>query len=107
MDSVERVHVLDPETLELFAAKGSQAQAEGPRTKVARFNPNVVKVRRVMQLTRDWTRRPFSDLRILDLACGEGVFAIEAGLRGARGDIALKRCVKPCRPCARASLISA
>jgi SAM-dependent methyltransferase len=37
-----------------------------------------------MQLTRDLARRPFEALRILDLGCGEGVYAVEAGLRGAQ-----------------------
>ena len=36
-----------------------------------------------MQLTRDLAGRPFETLRILDLGCGEGVYAIEAALRGA------------------------
>ena len=36
-----------------------------------------------MQLTRDLAARPFPALRILDLGCGDGVYAIEAGLRGA------------------------
>ena len=45
---------------------------------------NAVKVRRVMQLVTDLTPRPFEELRILDLGCGEGVYAIEAGLRGAK-----------------------
>jgi SAM-dependent methyltransferase len=36
-----------------------------------------------MQITRDLGRQPFAKLRILDLGCGEGVYAIEAGLRGA------------------------
>lgn len=59
---------LDTAALRLFEAKGAE---------------NAVRVRRVMQLTADLARRPWSDLRILDLACGEGVFAIEAALRGA------------------------
>ncbi len=36
-----------------------------------------------MQLTRDLAGRPFDTLRILDLGCGEGVYAIEAALHGA------------------------
>jgi SAM-dependent methyltransferase len=44
---------------------------------------NAVKVRRVMQITRDLGGRPVADLRILDLGCGEGVYAIEAGIHGA------------------------
>lgn len=76
----ERVHALDAEALELFARKGREG---GPN--IAQSGPaNGVKVRRVMQVTRDLAGRPFSELRILDLGCGEGVYAIEAGLRGAR-----------------------
>jgi SAM-dependent methyltransferase len=41
------------------------------------------KVRSIMQITRDLSRRPFEELRILDLGCGDGVYSIEAGLRGA------------------------
>src|SRR6185312_7210034 len=33
--------------------------------------------------TRDLAGRPFDTLRILDLGCGEGAYAIEAALRGA------------------------
>jgi len=44
---------------------------------------NAVKVRRVMQITRNLSRDLFQNLRILDLGCGEGVYSIEAGLRGA------------------------
>lgn len=44
---------------------------------------NAVKVRRVMQLIGDLAGRPWDELRILDLGCGEGVYAIEAGLAGA------------------------
>jgi len=36
-----------------------------------------------MQLTQDLATGPLDQLRILDLGCGEGVYAIEAGLRGA------------------------
>jgi hypothetical protein len=34
-----------------------------------------------MQLIRDFAKAPFNELRILDFACGEGVYAIEAALR--------------------------
>ena len=59
---------LDAAALKLFEEKGLA---------------NGVKVRRVMQIATDLARRPWSNLRILDLGCGEGVYAIEAGLRGA------------------------
>jgi SAM-dependent methyltransferase len=70
---------LDTEALELFARKGLEAGRGAPQVGEA----NAVKVRRVMQITQDLAGRPFSELRILDLGCGEGVYAIEAGLRGA------------------------
>ncbi len=75
----EFVRELDAEALALFARKGWEAGFGAPQTGEA----NGVKVRRIMQLTRDLARRPFDALRILDLGCGEGVYAIEAGLRGA------------------------
>lgn len=45
---------------------------------------NAEKVRRIMQLTHDLASKKFSDLTILDLGCGEGVYSLEAGIRGAR-----------------------
>lgn len=57
------------EALEVFGEKG---------------NGNAVKVRRIMQLTSDLASKRFADLSILDLGCGEGVYSLEAGLRGAR-----------------------
>ena len=78
--SDETVHPLDAEALDLFACKGYEG---GPN--IAQGGPaNGVKVRRVLQITRDLGPRPFPELRILDLGCGEGVYAIEAGLRGAQ-----------------------
>lgn len=71
---------LDAEALALFARKGREGGPNVPQAGEA----NGVKVRRVMQLIADLARRPFQDLRILDLGCGEGVYAIEAGLRGAQ-----------------------
>jgi SAM-dependent methyltransferase len=75
----EPIRDLDAETLALFARKGEEADPGGPQLGEA----NAVKVRRVMQLTRDLAGRPFDQLRILDLGCGDGVYAIEAALRGA------------------------
>jgi 2-polyprenyl-3-methyl-5-hydroxy-6-metoxy-1,4-benzoquinol methylase len=75
----ESVRSLDAEALELFAKKGSEGGLGVPQAGQA----NAVKVRRIMQITRDLAGRPFHELRILDLGCGEGVYAIEAGLRGA------------------------
>lgn len=70
---------LDALALALFARKGREGGPGVPQAGEA----NGVKVRRVMQLIRDLGRRPFRDLRILDLGCGEGVYAIEMGLVGA------------------------
>ncbi len=75
----EYVQPLDAESLNLFAAKGTQG---GPGIKQV-GNANGVKVRRVIQTTQDLANVPFNELRILDLACGEGVYSIEAALRGA------------------------
>jgi 2-polyprenyl-3-methyl-5-hydroxy-6-metoxy-1,4-benzoquinol methylase len=75
----ESIRILDAEALELFANKGREG---GPDIAQA-GQANAVKVRRIMQITRDLAGRPFHALRILDLGCGEGVYAIEAGLRGA------------------------
>jgi 2-polyprenyl-3-methyl-5-hydroxy-6-metoxy-1,4-benzoquinol methylase len=77
--SEERIQELDAEALALFARKGLEAGPNAPQVGPA----NGVKVRRVMQITRDLAGRSFGTLRILDLGCGEGVYAIEAGLRGA------------------------
>ena len=78
--SDEVIRELDADALALFARKGWEAGPGGRQTGLS----NGPKVRRVMQITRDLAPRPFSALRILDLGCGEGVYAIEAGLRGAR-----------------------
>jgi len=76
----EYVRKLDADALELFARKGMEGGPEVPQAGPM----NGVKVRRIMQLTRDLAPKPFAGLRILDLGCGEGVYAIEAGLRGAQ-----------------------
>ena len=44
---------------------------------------NAQKVRRIVQITHDIAGPDFSKLRILDVGCAEGVYAIEAALRGA------------------------
>jgi 2-polyprenyl-3-methyl-5-hydroxy-6-metoxy-1,4-benzoquinol methylase len=77
--SQEKIHALDAQTLQLFAEKGRQGGANVPQV----GNANAVKVRRVMQIVSDLAKTPFAQLRILDLGCGEGVYAIEAALRGA------------------------
>jgi len=70
---------LDPESLDLFARKGREGGPDVPQAGAA----NAVKVRRVMQVTADLAGAPFEELEILDLGCGEGVYAIEAALHGA------------------------
>ena len=75
----ERVHRLDDEALRLFARKGAEAGPDAPQIRLE----NGLKVRRIMQITRDLSGRSFEELRILDRGCGEGVYTIEAGLRGA------------------------
>lgn len=45
---------------------------------------NATKVRRIIQLTENLRKKPFEELRILDLGCGEGLYSLEAGLRGAK-----------------------
>jgi len=42
-----------------------------------------VRLRRVMQIIADLARKPMAELRVLDLACLEGLFAVELALRGA------------------------
>jgi SAM-dependent methyltransferase len=71
---------LDREALALFARKGKEGGPHVPQAGQA----NGVKVRRVLQLTADLTQRTLDELEILDLGCGEGVYAIEAALHGAR-----------------------
>jgi SAM-dependent methyltransferase len=75
----KEVHPLDAAALRVFAEKGREGERDYPQL----GNANAVKVRRVIQLTRDLAAKDFPELRILDLACGEGVYAVEAGLRGA------------------------
>ena len=76
----EYVRELDADALRLFERKGTESGRYDPQA----GRMNGVKVRRIMQITRDLSTRRFADLRILDLGCGEGVYAIEAGLRGAQ-----------------------
>jgi 2-polyprenyl-3-methyl-5-hydroxy-6-metoxy-1,4-benzoquinol methylase len=76
---VKTFHQLDAEALEFFAHKGEDGGPNVPQAGQA----NGVKVCRIMQITRDLGRQPFEKLRILDLGCGDGVYAIEAGLQGA------------------------
>jgi SAM-dependent methyltransferase len=45
--------------------------------------PNEIRLRRVVQIVADLSRKPIQDLRLLDLACLEGSFAVEFAHRGA------------------------
>jgi SAM-dependent methyltransferase len=78
--SSEQALPLDQGTVDLFALKGTHVGCTVPQTN----NINGLKVRRVMQLIRDFSKKPLDQIRVLDLACGEGVYAIEAALRGAQ-----------------------
>ncbi len=78
--SDEPVHPLDAEALAMFARKGVMPGVRIPQAGRA----NGLKVRRVLQLTRDLLHGDLHGRRILDLGCGEGVYAIEAALHGAQ-----------------------
>jgi SAM-dependent methyltransferase len=43
-----------------------------------------VKLRRVLQVVADLAGKPFSELRVLDLACLEGMYALEFATRGSQ-----------------------
>lgn len=78
--STETLHPIGPDILEFFARKGKEGGEHIPQT----GNDNGVKVRRIMQIVRGLATKPMDELSVLDLACGEGVYAIETALRGAR-----------------------
>jgi hypothetical protein len=48
-----------------------------------RIQGDEVKLRRILQVVSDTTRRPLNSLRVLDLACHEGIYAIEFARHGA------------------------
>jgi 2-polyprenyl-3-methyl-5-hydroxy-6-metoxy-1,4-benzoquinol methylase len=75
----ELVHPLDAAALKVFEMKGTQAHIPIPQ----KGNSNGLKVRRILQLLRDQVQGSFENFRMLDLACGEGVYSVEAALRGA------------------------
>ncbi|MDL5046001.1 hypothetical protein QQ054_08135 [Oscillatoria amoena NRMC-F 0135] len=56
----EHVIPLDQETLDLFALKGTQGESATPQL----ANANGLKVRRVMQLIRDFSKKPFEQLQV-------------------------------------------
>lgn len=73
------MRLLDKADLDRFARKGFEGGPDIVQGGLA----NGVKVRRIMQITRDFSRPLQGAVRILDLGCGEGVYAIEAALGGA------------------------
>ena len=78
--SPEIIHSFDTDILDVFARKGKEDQTGEPSAK----NANGLKVRRIMQIVRDLANKPMAELSVLDLACGEGVYAIETALRGSK-----------------------
>jgi 2-polyprenyl-3-methyl-5-hydroxy-6-metoxy-1,4-benzoquinol methylase len=76
--SQETIHPIDQEYLDRCSKKGFEGGPGVPQAGLA----NGAKVRRIMQLTRDFAHCDGSPLRILDLGCGDGVYALEAALRG-------------------------
>ena len=49
-----------------------------------RIHGDEIKLRRIVQVVSDTSRRPLQSLRLLDLACHEGIYAIEFARHGAR-----------------------
>src|SRR4051794_16264762 len=79
MSDGDAVFPLDAEALALFDAKGVLPGRDIPQS----GRGNAAKVRRIIQLTRDLAGGSLEGLRILDVGCGEGVYAMEAALHGA------------------------
>ncbi len=46
--------------------------------------------RRYMQIAADITRKPWEEISFLDLGCLEGLYAIEAGLRGCKRSVGIE-----------------
>lgn len=67
-DATRAAARLPSDALRLFDEKGAE---------------NALNVRRVIQVAADLAGGSLHGVRILDLGCGEGVYSIEAGLRGA------------------------
>lgn len=75
------VQTPDADALRFFASKGLTG---GRGVPAWAGEANGARVRRILQITADITRVPLSEITILDLGCGEGAFAIEVALKGAR-----------------------
>lgn len=50
---------------------------------IGRTGTSEIRVERIVQLVSDYARRPLDELRILDLGCLEGAFAVALSRRGA------------------------
>jgi Methyltransferase domain len=89
--------ILDPEVRSILDAKG-----RGDGRPVA-TNANALPVRRVLSLVQALSRKPLAQSRVLDLACQEGCYALDAALAGAAavGVEARERHVARARLCAR------
>jgi SAM-dependent methyltransferase len=70
-------NILDPELRAILDAKG---RADG---RPVATNANALPVRRVLSLAQALARKPLAQSRVLDLACQEGCYALEAALAGA------------------------
>ena len=71
-------HPIDSGTLELLELKGEVLEKRGLDNGLG----NGLKIRRIMQIVEDLTDKDIRKLRVLDLACGRGLYAIETALRG-------------------------
>jgi hypothetical protein len=86
----------DPRLRQILDAKGR------PDGKPAATNANALPLRRVISLAKAMGRKPLSESRVLDLACQDGSYGLEAALAGARmvGIEARERHVERARTCA-------
>lgn len=69
---------IDSDTLELLELKGEVLETRSLDTGLG----NGLKIRRIMQIVEDLTEKDIKKLRVLDLACGRGLYAIETALHG-------------------------
>ena len=71
-------HPIYSDILELLGLKGEGLKGRGLDDGLG----NGLKIRRVMQIVHDLTNKDMAELRVLDLGCGRGLYAIETALRG-------------------------